>query len=1084
MKIFFRLILFLSCILLVSCQVKRGGNTGIISGHLPVTDGFTLSISSGTYGDGETLNFELTHGSAVTVTGTPELSLTIGGTPRTASYVSGSGTDTLTFTYTVVGGDNDADGISVATPINMNGGSITFGTSTSVGNIYLPSLTSVLVDTISPTVTSVTAPVDGSYSSGQQLNFIASFSEAVFVTGSPRIALTIGMNTRYATFVSGSGTANLLFRYTLTGADDDADGIAIAGIIDLNGGVIADAAPNNAVLTFAAPDTSGVIVGSQITITSIDLPLNDEYELGEVLTFTAHFSEAVVVTLIPRLRITLGSGVVYANYASGGGTSDLVFTYTVQSGDLDSNGIVLESPMELNGGAIQDVTLIRNANLIFTSGNTTGITVDGISSAVASVTLPVDDTYAIAENLDFTVNFTSAVTITGTPRLVLAIGGTTRYANYVSGSGGTAILFRHTVLEGDVDADGVTLQNDVALNGGTILEGSGDAALLTFTGGTYPAKLVDGIRPLVSSSIVSPDDTYIESEFVDFTVSFSEVVNVTGTPRLTLTVGAATKYATYQSGTGTDDLLFRYTVEPGDSDNDGISASAVIDLNSGSINDPAGNALTDLSWTPPVLTGVLVNGIAPTIVSITPPPDDVYSSTEILEYTVVFSEAITVTGTPGLTLQIGGQSRTAVYVSGTGTTDLLFRYTVVLSDDDADGVTTVSPMVLSGGTLRNSVGGNANLTFTGDTEPGVIVANGPVITSVTAPANGNYDRTTSPSVSFTVNFSELVNVVGTPRLTLNVGGETKYANYASGTGSSVLIFTYTISGADLDLNGISVSSPMDLNGWTIKNALTLDAYLTFTAPNTSGILVTYPDLVAWYDAQDIGTLFQNSACTTPVTADAQSVGCLRDKSGKSNHALQATAGLLPSYRTSGVQALPSLRFDGVDDMMSALDHPDFNNMSGLTAIVVFVPLTLDAQPRALVSKRVDQTSITFSMFLFSSNYMFMDVTNSTNRQNNTTAFAITNPYLATMHFDGSLAAASRTKFYMDGLLNATRNSSFATAQTTTGKFHIGSLNENYGLNKTFHGFIGEVIFFRRSLGTTAGGELEKIHQYLEAKWSL
>lgn len=45
----------------------------------------------------------------------------------------------------------------------------------------------------------------------------------------------------------------------------------------------------------------------------------------------------------------------------------------------------------------------------------------------------------------------------------------------------------------------------------------------------------------------------------------------------------------------------------------------------------------------------------------------------------------------------------------------------------------------------------------------------------------------------------------------------------------------------------------------------------------------------WYDPSDLSTLFQDSAGTTPVTAVEQPVGLMLDKSGRGNHAFQATA---------------------------------------------------------------------------------------------------------------------------------------------------------------------------------------------------
>lgn len=52
---------------------------------------------------------------------------------------------------------------------------------------------------------------------------------------------------------------------------------------------------------------------------------------------------------------------------------------------------------------------------------------------------------------------------------------------------------------------------------------------------------------------------------------------------------------------------------------------------------------------------------------------------------------------------------------------------------------------------------------------------------------------------------------------------------------------------------------------------------------------------AWYDPSDMSTLFQDSAGTTPVTAVEQPVGRILDKSGRGNHATQATTTKRPIY---------------------------------------------------------------------------------------------------------------------------------------------------------------------------------------------
>ena len=72
---------------------------------------------------------------------------------------------------------------------------------------------------------------------------------------------------------------------------------------------------------------------------------------------------------------------------------------------------------------------------------------------------------------------------------------------------------------------------------------------------------------------------------------------------------------------------------------------------------------------------------------------------------------MTVTGAPQLTLDVGGQSRTAEYSEGSTTTQLLFTYTVASGDEDADGIAVVAnSLALTGGAIRAGASANATLT--------------------------------------------------------------------------------------------------------------------------------------------------------------------------------------------------------------------------------------------------------------------------------------------------------------------------------------------------------------------------------------
>jgi hypothetical protein len=177
------------------------------------------------------------------------------------------------------------------------------------------------------------------------------------------------------------------------------------------------------------------------------------------------------------------------------------------------------------------------------------VLVDGVAPTITSVTGPDAGTYIVGQTLDFTVVFSEAVAVTGTPRLQLTIGSTTRYADLPDPSTGSTLTFRYTVQSGDLDTDGIAfVSTSIDLNGGTITDVPGNNAVLTFTPPNTSGVLVDGVAPTITSVTGPAAGTYIVGQHLDFTVVFSEAVAVTGTPRLQLTIGSATRYATYLSG--------------------------------------------------------------------------------------------------------------------------------------------------------------------------------------------------------------------------------------------------------------------------------------------------------------------------------------------------------------------------------------------------------------------------------------------------------------------------------------------------------------------------------------------------------
>ncbi len=243
---------------------------------------------------------------AVTVAGgTPTLTLNDGGV---ATYTGGSGTNALTFSYTVASGQNTA--ALAITGVNLNSATVTDGAGNAANlSGAATTFSGLAIDTTTPTVSSVAASGSGITSgagdldAGHVVTFTVNLSEAVTVSGgTPTLALNDG---GVATYTGGSGTNALTFSYTVASGQNTA-ALAITGV-NLNSASVTDGAGNAANLSGAATTFSGLAIdtvtptvasvaaaGSGITSGAGDL------DAGHAVTFTVNLSEAVTVAAARR----------------------------------------------------------------------------------------------------------------------------------------------------------------------------------------------------------------------------------------------------------------------------------------------------------------------------------------------------------------------------------------------------------------------------------------------------------------------------------------------------------------------------------------------------------------------------------------------------------------------------------------------------------------------------------------------------------------------------------------------------------------------------------------------------------------
>ncbi|MFV3370633.1 DUF4347 domain-containing protein [Pseudomonas sp. NY15435] len=614
------------------------------------------------------------------------------------------------------------------------------------------------------------------------------------------------------------------------------------------------------------------------------------YKVGDSISITVTFDQAVVVSGgTPTLRLETGLIDRDAVYVSGSGTSTLVFSYVVQAGDRSADlDYVSSSALSLNGSSISAASLGLQAVLTLPAAGTANslganaaLVIDGVAPVINSVSVPANGTYVAGQYLDFTVNFSENVTVDATggiPRIAVTLDtGGTAFAQYLSGSGGSALVFRLVVASGQLDANGITLGSSIQANGGALRDAAGNNIITGLNNvASTSGVLVDARVPTVSSVSVPVGVAYNAGDTLTFVVNASEAVVVNGVPRLALDIGGHTAFANYVAGSGTSTLVFQYTVQAGDNDADGISIGA-LSANGATLRDGAGNdmnlTLNNVGGT----SAVIVDTVAPTpsaIVTLDPSPTNAGS----VRYTVTFSEGVSGvdlsdftlvgTGTAAGSLSDLQQIDAHTYqitvsgVSGTGTLGLNLN-------GSATGIVDAAGNALSGG-LTGAV-------YSVDRDA-------PTVTAVSVPSGGLNNA--GDTLDFVVQTSEAVLVDGSPKLAIDMGGRTVYADYVRGSGSNSLVFRYTVQAGDNDADGIQVTG-LSTNGGSLRDATgnalnpslnglgdSRDVLVDTRAPTATGVvrldpsptgastvnfLVTFDEDVSGVDASDFSLVTSNSA---------------------------------------------------------------------------------------------------------------------------------------------------------------------------------------------------------------------------------
>lgn len=209
------------------------------------------------------VNHLVTADTTPTVTGTAnlksgdQLKVVINSVQYVYSFDGNAGNDTITLTP--INGDNYTWTVNVTSALPTG----TYDVDASItrsGTIVTDASTSELVISNNPTVSGIaitsSAGSDNTYAEGDDIQATVTFSSAVDVTGTPTLKINVGGTLVNATYVSGSGTANIVFKYTVVQDDLDLSGVSIpSDALALSGGTIYANGTTNAAVIKHSPLT-------------------------------------------------------------------------------------------------------------------------------------------------------------------------------------------------------------------------------------------------------------------------------------------------------------------------------------------------------------------------------------------------------------------------------------------------------------------------------------------------------------------------------------------------------------------------------------------------------------------------------------------------------------------------------------------------------------------------------------------------------------------------------------------------------------------------------------------------------------
>lgn len=223
---------------------------------------------------------------------------------------------------------------------------------------------------------------------------------------------------------------------------------------------------------------------------------------------------------------------------------------------------------------------------------------------------------------------------------------------------------------------------------------------------------------------------------------------------------------------------------------------------------------------------------------------------------------------------------------------------------------------------------------------------------------------------------------------------------------------------------------------------------------------------------------------TSTTINGAAVSSWNDVSGNANHVSQTTAVQQPVYTTNVMNGFPAILFDnnntaGQNDYLTGVDASSLDNTTGFTIFTV-TRMTSLGGAQTIIAKRTNVgVNQAYMFFYYTGNFMTVDIASNDDRYTTSpTAYATNTNNLIDLFYDGTLANP-RSRVYSAQTLVKSSNETATSLIDYASPLLIGTTH--IGDNRSFSGYIAEIIMFREALNTA---RRIVVDNHLSSKYSI